>query len=212
MVEKSAVESAVSKALSVGKGKRKFVQTVDLAINFREVDFKKPENRLNADVQLPHPAVLSKVAVFADGELALNAKKAGADLVIEGKDIPSYASDAAKREGLGKYSILSSPQLIANVGKSLGQFLSVKGKLPKPIMPNANLADLINRTRSTVNIRCKGKYLPVVHCGVGKENQTPSEIADNILAVLEAVNRKISETQINQLYVKTTMGPSVKVF
>lgn len=211
MVEKSLVESAVSKALSEGKGKRKFVQTVDLAINFREVDFRKPENRLNADVQLPFPAVLCKVAVFADGELAMNAKKAGADLVIEGKDIAAYAADGAKREQLGGYSILSSPQLIANVGKSLGQFLSVKGKLPKPIMPNANLADLITRTRASVNVRCKGKYLPVVHCGVGKENQPADQIADNILAVLEGVNRKISETQIDQMYVKTTMGPAVKI-
>lgn len=211
MVEKQVVQAAVGKALEAGAGKRKFVQTVDMAINFREVDFKKPENRLNADVLLPHPAALSKVAVFADGELALNAKKAGADLVIEGKEIASYATDAAKREALGQYSILSSPQLIANVGKSLGQFLSVKGKLPKPILPNSNLAELITRTRATINVRCKGKYLPVVHCGVGKENQKPQEIAENILAVLEAVERKIPETQIAQIYIKTTMGPVSKV-
>lgn len=211
MVEKSAIESAVSKALEQSKGKRKFVQTVDLAINFREVDFKKPENRLNVDVQLPFPATMSKVVVFADGELALNAKKAGADLVIEGKDIAAYATDESKRKQLAEYSVLSSPQLIASVGKSLGQFLSVKGKLPRPIMPNANLNDTISRIRATISVRAKGKYLPVVHCAVGKENQKTSEITENILSVLELVTRKIPESQISQIFVKTTMGQSVKI-
>ncbi len=211
MVEKKVVESAVAKALELGKGKRKFTQSVDLAINFRDVDFKKPENRINVDVILPHPSAQAKIAVFADGQLALDAKNAGADLVVAGADIPSYAADTAKRESLGAYSILASPQLMATVGKSLGQFLSARGKLPKPILPNANLKDLITRTRSTITVRSKGKYLPVVHCGVGKETQSTDELSENILAVFEGVERKIPESQIASAYVKTTMGASAKL-
>src|SRR3989338_527732 len=124
MVSKKQVEDALGKALEGAKGKKKFTQSVDLAINFREIDFKKPENRLNVDVNLPHPPRQSKVAVFADGQLALEAKNAGADLVITGPEIASYASDAAKRESVLECAILSSPQLIAQVGKALGQALS----------------------------------------------------------------------------------------
>ncbi len=210
-MEKKVLQKAVEQVLADGKGKRKFVQSVDLALNFREVDFKKPENRLNADVILPHPPRKEKVAVFADGQLNLDARNAGADIAITAADIPSYASDKVKQKALVQCSILSSPQLIAQVGKALGQALSSKGKTPKPIMPNADLKQLIERTRSTISIRCRGKYLPTVHCIVGKEGMEASDIADNILMVLETVEKKIPEQKIASLFVKTTMGKPVKI-
>ena len=48
-LDKKTVAEAVAIALADGKGKRKFTQSVDLAINFRDVDFKKPENKLNIE-------------------------------------------------------------------------------------------------------------------------------------------------------------------
>ncbi|MBI3587788.1 50S ribosomal protein L1 [Candidatus Micrarchaeota archaeon] len=211
MVARKQVEDAVQKALDAGKGRKKFSQSVDLAINFREVDFKKPENRLNVDVNLPFPPRQSKVAVFADGQLALEAKNAGADIVVTGLEIAGLASDAAKRDLVLSSAVLSSPQLIAQVGKTLGQALSAKGKTPKPILPNANLKELISRTRSSVTVKSKGKYLPTVNCLVGKETQTPEQISDNIILVLDAVIRKIPETNIASAYVKLTMGPAFKL-
>lgn len=208
--DKNSVSKAVSQAVASGKGKRKFLQSVDIAINFRGVDFSKPENRVNLDVVLPFAPKLSKIAIFADGQAATEAK-AFADLVIPSSEINSYASDKGKQKTLLQCATLATPNLMAVVGKALGPVLSKKSKLPKPIMPNANLKELVDRTRRSVSLRTKGKQLPVVHCSVGRENLPEEQIVENILAVLENVFKKINESQIASIYVKTTMGPAVKV-
>jgi len=209
-LDKKSLETAVALAIADGKGKRKFTQSVDMALNFKDVDFKKPETRLNAEVTLPNPPRKSKVAVFAEGELALHAKRAGADIVIGGSEIASYASNKEKQAQLLECSILASPQLMAQVGKALGQLLSAKGRLPKPIMPNSNLPELVERTRSSLTLKSKGKYLPCAHCIVGREDMSVEQIVENAQAVLEAVMRKFSETQIATIYFKTTMGKAFK--
>lgn len=208
--EKNVLE-AVEAALAEGKGKRKFTQSIDLAINFRGVDFKKPEDRLNVEVVLPHAPKKIGVAVFADGALALEAKKAGADLVVSSAEISDYASDKAKQKQLLEFASLATPQLMAVVGKQLGQVLATKGRLPKPVMPGANLSELVEKTRRTVVLKSKGKYLPCVHCIVGKESLSAQEIADNVLAVVEAVSKAVGEPRVKSVFVKTTMGKPVKI-
>lgn len=206
--DKKSILQAVEQAVAEGKGKRKFTQSVDAAINFKDVDFKKPESRLNLEIFLPHPPKKLKVAVFADGELALNAKNAGADLVIAGTEIAAYAANKQKLNQLLECAILASPQLMAAVGKSLGQVLSGRGRLPKPIMPNSNMQETVERTRTSILVRTRGKYLPCVHCLVGREDMPPEEIAENVLTVLEAIYRKLTENNIQSIYIKTTMGKS----
>jgi len=209
MAEKKKIEEAVRSCLQ-DKGKRKFTQSIDLAINFTGVDFKKAENRLNVDIVLPAGGKESKIAVFADGEVAAEAKK-HADLVIPGSEIPAYAADKAKQKELVKYSLLASPQLMPVIGKQLGQILASSGKLPRPIMPNVNVAALITATRKTVSLKSKGKFLPSVHCLVGREDMKEEDLVANVMAVLEAVEKKISETNISSIYVKTTMGKPARV-
>ncbi|NYZ74762.1 50S ribosomal protein L1, partial [Candidatus Micrarchaeota archaeon] len=84
-LDKKSIDKAVEQALA-NKSERKFTQSVDIAINFRDLDFKKPENRVNVDVVLPHAAKQVKVAVFAEGQLAVDAKKV-ADAVFGSADI-----------------------------------------------------------------------------------------------------------------------------
>lgn len=212
MVEKKVIESAVLQVLADGKGKRKFKQSIDIALNFnKDVDFKKAENRLNVDVLLPNSPKEQKVAVFADGQLALDAKNAGADIIVGGADIPKLAGDKAQVNKLLECAILSAPVLIAQVGKAFGQSLAGKGKSPKPIVPNSDMKDNIRRARSTISIRSRGKYLPTVHCIVGREDMAPSAVADNVIAVLESIEKKIPEQKMSSLFVKTTMGKPVGI-
>jgi large subunit ribosomal protein L1 len=210
IVDKNAVQKALEACLSESKGKRKFTQSVDLAINFKDLDFTKAENRLNLDVVLPHAPRDLKVAVFADGTLAFEAKKV-LDKVIEGAEIAGIAGDKKKQKELLGYSLLAAPQLMAQVGKQLGQLLGARGKLPKPIMPGANLKELVENAKKSVNLKTKGKNLPSVHCIVGKETMNPNELVENILAVLEAVEKVVPEPKIKSVFVKTTMGKAVKV-
>lgn len=211
MFEKKQIEAAVEKALAEGKGKRKFVQSVDLAINFKDLDFKKAENRLNVDVVLPRAPKPVKITVFADGQLALDARKADAEFIVAGAEIPSYATNKTKQKELLDCATLASPQLMAVVGKSLGQILAVKGRLPKPILPNSNLTELFDKTRRTVTLKSKGKFLPCVHCIIGTETMPAPQIAENITEVLEALEKKVADSQIKSVFVKTTMGKPVKI-
>ncbi len=210
--EKKSVDAAVAKALAEGKGKRKFTQSVDLAVNFIDIDFKKPENRINVDVELPFSPKPAKVAIFADGQLAVDAKKVpGIEMVITPDQIPSYASDKKKQGELVQYSLLAAPALMAVVGKQLGQVLGARGKLPKPVMQGANLAELAKKAGNSLNIKSKGKYLPCVHCIVGKETMPEEQISENVISILDAIKRKVSDAQIKSVLVKTTMGKSVKI-
>jgi len=204
-MDRAQIKSAVAKALEE-KGKRKFTQTLDVGINFRNIDFNKQENRLNLDVLLPKgKGREQKIAVFADGQLALDARNAGVDLVIAGDDIPKIAADPARLKQLLDYESLAAPNLMAVVGKNLGQSLGTKGKLPKPIM-GGTVKDLAEKAKRTVKVKSKGKFLPVVHVAVGTEAMSPDDLAENIEAVLEKITAKVGAPNIKSIYVKLTMG------
>src|SRR2546427_10461461 len=77
--------------------KRKFTQAIELLVKLREMDLKKPEGRINENLELPTPADKdSKVAVIAGGDLAVRAKNAGDDIVIGREDLDKLGR--ARRE------------------------------------------------------------------------------------------------------------------
>ena len=84
-------KDSITKALSDVRSKtpkRKFTQAIELSVKLREIDLKKPEGRINENLELPTAADKdSKVAVIAGGDLAVRAKNAGADVVIGREDL-----------------------------------------------------------------------------------------------------------------------------
>ncbi len=208
-MDRNKLSQAILQAVEKGKGKAKFEQSVEVAVNFRDVDFTKPENRLNLDVVLPYAPKEFKTMIFADGQLALDAKQL-CDAVVSGDDIERYAKDKKVQKELLDYVLLASAQLMPLIGKSLGQFLGARGRLPRPIMPGMNIKDAVDRAKRSVSIKTKGKYLPTVHVLIGRESMPPEHLLDNLQAVVEAIEKKIPEHQVASIYVKTTMGPAVK--
>jgi large subunit ribosomal protein L1 len=209
-MDKKKLADALKKALEE-KGKKKFKQSVELIINVRSVDFSKSENRLNLDILLPKGkgGKELKSAIFADGQMADEAKKAGADLVIMPNDISGWAVAAKIKDLSSNYFLLAQPNLMAPVAKSLGQYLGKKGKLPKPV--TGGIADIIKRSKSSVRIVSKGKYLPVAQALIGTEIMSVDELAENADAVYEAVKNKVKEGNIKSVYVKLTMGKPARV-
>jgi len=195
------------------KGKRKFTQSVEFIMNFKGVDFSKQNSRLNVSVVLPNGTGRAvKVAVFADGQLAMDAKKAGTDLVMSGAEIPDLAKDKVKLKQLMKdYIFFAQPNLMMQIGKNLGQLMGVKDKLPKPIV-GGSIEKLAEAERRTVRLKSKGKYLPVASCLVGNENMEIEKLAENITQVYEAVSNSVGKQSLKSAYVKLTMGKPVKVF
>lgn len=210
MIDRQKVVDAIKKALE-DKGKRKFTQSVEFIVNFRGIDFSKAENRLNLDILLPKGrGKEQKVMVFAEGQLALDAKNAGADEIVDSAGIAKLAADRKKVKMLAKnHEFIAQTSLMVNVGKMLGQVLGTRGKLPRPIV--GPVKEAIDQARRRVRIVSKGKYLPVAQCVIGSENMSPEDLAENFAAVYEKVAAKVLESNIKSVFVKLSMGKPVRV-
>src|SRR6266571_2760362 len=100
MVEAQTL-TAVKKALDE-RPQRKFVETVELAINLKDIDLTVPGNRIDEEVQLPHGRGKPvKVGVFASGELAVRSKSV-ADVVIAPEEIEKIAGDKRRAKRLAQ--------------------------------------------------------------------------------------------------------------
>ncbi len=210
-MDKKKLTESLTKALEE-KGKRKFTQSVELIINTRGVDFSKSEHRVNIDIPLPKGkgGKELKAAIIAETAGAAEAKKAGADLIITPNEIDDY-NDPKKLKDLSEnYFLLAEPKLMGVVAKSLGQYLGKKGKLPRPIV--GSVGPLIDRSKRSVRISTKGRYLPVLHAFIGTEKMEAEDLAENAEAVYDAVKAKIGgEGNIKSVYVKLTMGKPVRI-
>ncbi|MGQ9759735.1 MAG: 50S ribosomal protein L1 [Candidatus Methanomethylicaceae archaeon] len=193
--------------------KRNFLQSMELIINFKGLDVKAPENRINETVPLPHPIGRDlKVCVIADGDLITKAKQAGADLALTKQDLDQYVDNkkAAKKLADSYDYFAARTDLMATVGKVLGPVLGPRGKMPDPLPPTANIDAVIKKYRSAVRVRIRDQ--PVIRCRIASENMDSKSIAENIMAVLSAIERRIKLDQfISSIVVKTTMGKPAKL-
>ncbi|HIH22596.1 TPA: 50S ribosomal protein L1 [Candidatus Micrarchaeota archaeon] len=210
MMDKKKIQEALAKVFE-DKGKRKFKQSVELIVNFRGIDFSKTEHRLNLDVALPKGkgGKEPKVAVIAEEAMANQAKNAKADLIILSQEISAYGAPDKIKNLADNYVLLAQPNLMGLVAKSLGQYLGPRGKLPRPVV--GNVTEMIERTRRSVKMASKGKYLPVAQALVGTEEMKPEDIGENIEAVYDAVKNKTGEHTIKSVYIKMTMGAPIRV-
>lgn len=211
MLTTDAIAKTVGEVKAKSK-KRKFVQSLDLAINLH-LDMSKPENRLNEEFSLPNGRGKPvKVGVIAGGELALQAKKV-ADLVITKEDLEELAKNkkSAKKIIEEHDFFVAQTDLMPLIGKYLGTVMGPKGKMPKPIPDNAPVQQVVERLKRTVRVRTKEK--PVLHVSVGTEEMEEKKLTENIEAVLKFLERKLERgfASIKSIYLKTTMGPGVKI-
>ena len=211
MAEKSTV-IAVQKALESAK-KRNFVETVELAINLRDIDLSLPKNRIQEDIVLPKGRGKQiKVTVIGGGELALKAKNV-ADLVIGPDELGTIADNKKQAKKIANdtdYFIAEAP-LMAQVGKRLGTVLGPRGKMPKPIAPGADPSAMIDNLRKSVTVRSKDHK--TFHVPVGTVNMSAEDIADNIDVVMSRVIGHLEKGKHNldSAYIKTTMGASERL-
>ena len=203
---------AVQKALESAK-KRNFTETVELAINLKDVDLSIPKNRITDDIILPNGRGRAvKICVIGGGELALKAKDV-ADVVITPDELQTIADDKKQAKKLANstdYFIAEAP-LMAVVGKRLGTVLGPRGKMPKPIAPGVDPSAMIDGLRRTVSVRTKDRM--TFHAPVGTVEMSPEELADNIETILKRVELKLEKGRMNiaSSYIKTTMGPSERL-
>ncbi|MCL5419312.1 MAG: 50S ribosomal protein L1 [Candidatus Marsarchaeota archaeon] len=198
---------SLTKFLGENRGKRKFKQSVELAINFKNIDLAKQDNRLNLEVLLPNgKGRVRKIGIFAgDKNMIAEAERNGIE-IIRDTEIQSTAADSQRMTALLQYELVAQPNLMPVIAKSMGQFLGPRNKMPKPLLGNVNMEGIVSDLNRRIVIRSKGKNLPTVHCIVGNEDMEPEKIYGNIQEVLGAVNKRIGPNHIKSVYVKLTMS------
>lgn len=194
--------------------KRKFSQSIDLVVRLREVDLKKPENRINETIALPNPPEKGlKICVIASGDLATRAKSGGADLLVSRQDIENLAKDKKGARKLAQdydFFVAEAP-LMPLVGRALGSFLGPRGKMPTPVPPNAPIDQIISNHRKMVRVRMREQ--PVLQCRVGTEAMPDDKLAENIQTVVSRIEQKLERgfKNIGEILVKATMSKPVKL-
>ena len=211
MVEKKTLR-VIKEALEASK-QRNFKESVDLAINLKDIDLSIPKNRIDDEVLLPKGRGKTvKIAVFGSGELAVKAKGV-ADLVITPEELDDLAEDKKKAKKVANEHIffIAEAPLMPTIGKKLGVVLGPRGKMPKPIPPSADPKPLIENLRKTVRLRSKDRR--TFHTPVGTKDMTIEELAENVDVVVKRLLGKLERGKMNiaSIYIKTTMGKSVKL-
>ena len=193
---------------------RNFTQSIDVVINIKDLDVKKPENRFDEEVFLPNGRGKGiKIAVIADGELAIQAESAGADLVINKADLEELGKDRKQAKKMAnEYTFfVAQADMMPQVGRFLGPVLGPRKKMPKPVPATIKPDPVLERLSNTVKVRIKDQ--PVIQAIVGSQDMDDELIADNVEAVLGVLDRNLEKgrNQIKSMYIKTTMGPVTRV-
>lgn len=188
----------------------KFDETIEIAINLG-IDTKQSDQNVRGMVILPNGTGKNvRVAVFAKGPKAEEAKKAGADVV--GDD------DLAQRVQKGDMPferVIATPDMMGTVGK-LGQILGPKGLMPNPKLGTVTM-DVTSAVKAAKggSVEFRAQKEGIVHVGVGKASFDEKKLCENIRALLDAVVKAKPATMkgnyLRKASLSSTMGPGVKL-
>jgi large subunit ribosomal protein L1 len=203
----------IMKKLQAESKQRNFVESVELAINLKDIDLTNPKNRLQEEVILPNGRGKPiKIGVFGSSEMAMKAKGV-ADIVVQPEEIETLASNKSKARKFADQSdfFIAEAPLMPTIGKRLGVVLGPRGKMPKPIPPGSDPKATIEKLRSSVTLRTRDRK--TFHLPIGTKDMTPEKLAENLDAVIKRLTTKLERGKMNiqSAYVKTTMGPSFRV-
>ena len=203
---------ALGEAVKVLKAcaKVKFDETVEMSLNLG-IDPRHSDQQVRGVVLLPNGTGKTvRVAVFAKGDKADEATKAGADLV--------GAEDLADKIQAGEMNFdrcIATPDMMAVVGR-LGKVLGPRGLMPNPKLGTVtmNVADAIKAAKGG-EVTFRAEKAGIVHVGVGKASFGEDAIAENIRAVFGAISKAkptgAKGTYIKRVSVSTTMGPGMQL-
>lgn len=188
----------------------KFSESVDAAINLG-VDSKKSDQVVRGSTLLPHgTGKVVRVAVFAQGENAEAAKKAGADLV--GMD---DLAESIKSGELNFDVVIASPDAMRVVGK-LGQILGPRGLMPNPKVGTVT-TDVVTAVENAKagQVRYRTDKAGIIHCTIGTVGFEAEALKQNLAALLSDLH-KAKPASSKGLYVKrvsisSTMGPGIVI-
>ena len=192
------------------RAKAKFDETIEIAMNLG-VDPRHADQMVRGVVNLPNGTGRSqRVAVFARGAKADEARAAGADLV--------GAEDLVEQVSGGTVDFdrcIATPDLMPLVGR-LGKVLGPRGLMPNPKVGTVTM-DVTNAIKGAKggSVEFRVEKAGIIQAGVGKASFSEDKLIENIKAFADAVQKaKPSGAKghyINRVAISSTMGPGVKV-
>ncbi|EYD73488.1 50S ribosomal protein L1 [Limimaricola hongkongensis] len=207
---KENVQLSEAVSLIKSNASAKFDETVEIAMNLG-VDPRHADQMVRGSVTLPNGTGKTvRVAVFARGEKAEEAKKAGADIV--------GAEDLMETVQSGKIEFdrcIATPDMMPIVGR-LGKILG-----PRNLMPNPKIGTVTMDVTEAVNaakggqVQFRVEKAGVIHAGVGKASFDETKLEENIRAFVDAVSKAkpagAKGTYLKKVALSSTMGPGVTV-
>jgi large subunit ribosomal protein L1 len=188
----------------------KFDESIEVALNLG-VDPRHADQMVRGTADLPHGTGKSvRVAVFAKGDKAEEAKAAGADVV--------GAEDLAQAIQNGEIDFdrcIATPDMMPVVGR-LGRILGPRGLMPNPKLGTvtANVTQAVQAAKAG-QVQFRVEKAGLVHAGVGKASFAPDLLHANVRALVDAVNRAkpsgAKGTYLKRAALSSTMGPGVRV-
>jgi large subunit ribosomal protein L1 len=203
---------AITEAVKLVKSRAtaKFDETIEVAMNLA-VDPRQADQMVRGTVQLPNgTGKVLRIAVFAKGDKAEEAKKAGADVV--------GADDLAAEVQGGKIDFdrcLATPDMMPLVGR-LGKILGPRGLMPNPKLGSVtqNIGEAVKAAKGG-QVEFRAEKSGIIHAGVGKASFTEDALLQNVRTFVDAVVRAkpsgAKGTYVLKVALSSTMGPGVKI-
>ena len=213
MVEKTKILEAVKLAVEQAP-KRNFNEGIDITINLKNIDMAQPKNRIDETIMLPHGTGKKVgIAVLGKGDITTQAKEAKVDIIIGPEEIERLggAPREARKVANAYRFFLAETAVMPLVGKHLGPRLGPRGRMPTPIPQGTDIRPMVERLRNSIKVRTKDKK--VLHIKVGSTSMDNEQVAENIDTVMKRIESVLEQGHhnIRSVFVKTTMGPAVKV-
>ena len=192
------------------RARAKFDESVEIAMNLG-VDPKHADQMVRGVVNLPRGTGKTvRVAVFAKGPKAEEAKKAGADLVGD-----NDLADKINGGEMGFDRVLATPDMMPLVGK-LGKVLGPRGLMPNPKLGSVTM-DIGTAVKAAKGgqVEYRVEKAGIVHAGIGKASFSEDAILENFKAFVDAVQKAkpagAKGTFVERIAISSTMGPGVKI-
>ena len=212
MVNETQLVEVIKQAKESDKT-RKFQQSIELILVFKDIDVKKGF-AINETIQLPKKMSKSaSVCIIAAGDLGIQAKNAKADRVMNEAELIQLGKNKREsRKVINKYDFfLADTKLMPTVGKVLGQLLGPRGKMPMPIPFNAPVEALLERFRTSVKVKVRGSLS--LSCKIGEESMEDADLAANANTIAAAIEKKLpnGDKNIRKIMIKTSMGKAIRL-
>src|SRR5919206_910671 len=212
MVNNSQILELVKKARATSTN-RKFSQSAELTLVLKDIDIKKGFS-LNEVVALPHKSSKEpSVCVIASGDMGTKARKANIERVMEPQELDRLGTNKREARKIVRSHdfFLADTAQMASIGRSLGQFLGPKGKMPTPLPYGAPVENIAARFKNSVRVKSKNQLN--VSAKIGDEKMEDGQIVENASAIIAAIEKKLpqGDKNIRNAMVKFTMGKAAKL-